>query len=127
MPRSACNPANKSRICAWTVTSSAGGRLVGDQQLRFAGQGDGDHHPLLHAAGELEGIFAEPPFRVGDTDLAQQFEHALGGRRTTQVTMPFEHFANLAADGQHRVQAGGRFLEDHRHPAAAPGTHVGFR
>ena len=30
-----------------------GGRLVGDQQLRLAGQRHGDHDPLAHAAGEL--------------------------------------------------------------------------
>ena len=37
------------------------GRLVGDQQLRVAGEGHGDHHPLPHAAGELVRIVAEPP------------------------------------------------------------------
>ncbi len=36
-----------------------GRRLVGDQEFRLAGQGDGDHHPLLHAAGKLEGVFAQ--------------------------------------------------------------------
>ncbi|MCY1421506.1 hypothetical protein D9M71_371640 [compost metagenome] len=30
-----------------------GGRFVGDQQLRLAGQGHGDHHPLPLAAGKL--------------------------------------------------------------------------
>ena len=33
-----------------------GGGLVGEQQLRTAGQGDGDHHPLAHAAGQLVGV-----------------------------------------------------------------------
>ena len=33
----------------------AGGRLVGQQQSRGAGDGDGDHHPLAHAARELAG------------------------------------------------------------------------
>ena len=30
-----------------------GGRLIGDQQRRAAGERHGDHHPLAHAAGEL--------------------------------------------------------------------------
>ena len=29
-----------------------GGRLVGDEELRPAGEGHRDHHPLTHAAGE---------------------------------------------------------------------------
>ena len=41
------------------------GRLVGDEQLRLAGQGHGDHHPLAQAAGELVGIGAQPLVRAG--------------------------------------------------------------
>ena len=43
-------------------------RLVGDQQLRVAGQRHGDHHPLAHAAGELVRIGAEAALRVRDAD-----------------------------------------------------------
>ena len=32
------------------------GGFVGNQQGRVAGQGNGDHHPLAHAAGEECGI-----------------------------------------------------------------------
>ena len=35
-----------------------GGRLVGDEQLRVAGERHGDHHPLPHAAGELVRVVA---------------------------------------------------------------------
>ena len=101
-------------------------RLVGDQQVGLAGQRDGDHHALLHAAGKLEGIFVEPPLGVGDADLAQQFQHALAGRLAAQVAMAVEHFADLHADGQHRVEAGRRLLEDHRDARAAHLAHVGF-
>jgi hypothetical protein len=55
-------------------------RLIGDQQARIAGQRDGDHHPLLHAAGQLEGILAEAAFRVGDADRRQQFERPFARR-----------------------------------------------
>jgi hypothetical protein len=57
-------------------------RLIGDQQARPAGERDGDHHPLLHAAGELEGILAEPSFGIRDADRGQQLERAFAGRRT---------------------------------------------
>ncbi len=43
-------------------------RLVGDQQFRPAGDRDGDHDPLAHAAGELVRILAEAADRVGDAD-----------------------------------------------------------
>jgi len=62
-------------------------RLVGDQQVGLAGQRDGDHHALLHATRELEGVFVESPLRVGDADLAQQFQHALAGRLAAQPAM----------------------------------------
>ncbi len=104
-----------------------GGRLVGDQQFGFASKGDGDHHALLHAAGKLERVFTEAPLGVGDADLAQQFEHALAGRLAAQAEVSREHFADLVTDGHHRVEAGRRFLEDHRHPRAAQPTHLGFR
>ena len=37
-----------------------GGRLVGDQQLRIAGERHGDHHPLAHPAAQLMRIVARP-------------------------------------------------------------------
>jgi hypothetical protein len=43
----------RSRICAWMVTSSAVVGSSGDQEFRVAGERDGDHHPLPHAAREL--------------------------------------------------------------------------
>ena len=33
------------------------GRLIRNQKLRIAGQGDGNYDPLLHTAGQLMGIF----------------------------------------------------------------------
>ena len=40
-------------------------RLVGDQQLRVAGQRHGDHHPLAHPARELVRILPHPPPGAG--------------------------------------------------------------
>ena len=47
------------------------GRLVGDQQLRPAGQRHGDHHALAHAAGELVRVVVHAPFRVGNLHQPQ--------------------------------------------------------
>ena len=46
-----------------------GRRFVGDQELRLAGDGDGDHHALLLATRHLRRIGVDLELRVWDTDL----------------------------------------------------------
>ena len=104
-----------------------GRRLVGDQQARLARERHGDHHPLLHAAGKLKRIFDQTARRIGDADRLQEFQRPRLRRRADQPAMLLQHFADLPADGQHRVEAGGRLLKDHRHAAAAHLAHAGFR
>ena len=58
--------AARSRICAWTVTSSASRRLVGGQDLGAEDECHGDHHALAHPARELIGIAREPVHGVRD-------------------------------------------------------------
>ena len=50
------------------------GRLVGDQQIRLVGERHRDHHALALAAGQLVRIARQPPVRIGNADLRQQFE-----------------------------------------------------
>ena len=57
-----------------------GRRLVGDQQLRLAGQRHGDHHALRHAARQLVRKRVEPALRVGDADHLEQLQRALPAR-----------------------------------------------
>ena len=45
----------------------SGGRFVGDQQLRPAGQGHGDNHPLALAAGQLVGVAVDPVLGLVDS------------------------------------------------------------
>ena len=98
-----------------------GGRLVGDQQPRLAGQRHRDQRPLPHAAGELVRVLLQPPVRVGDADLRRAGRAAsvvgllavdvLGAARSTSVTwMP------IGTTGFSERQ---RVLEDHRDVAAA--------
>ena len=54
------------------VTSSA---VVGSsaiRMLRVAGERDGDHDALAHAAGELMRIARKALIRIGDAELRQQ-------------------------------------------------------
>ena len=56
-----------------------GGGLVGDEQLRLAGQRHGDHHPLAQAAGELVGVGVEALPGPGHVDQGEDLERPLAG------------------------------------------------
>ena len=49
-----------------------GGRLVGDQQARLAGERHGDHGALAQAARELPGIGVDALLGHRDADVAEQ-------------------------------------------------------
>jgi hypothetical protein len=90
-----------------------GGRLVGDQKLGVAGEPDGDHHALAHAAGKLVRILPEPALRIGDPDHAQELDRARLCRLPVHPEMDQERLHELQTDREHRVQRGHGFLEDH--------------
>ena len=103
-----------------------GGRLVGDQELRLAGERHRDHHALAHAAGEAMRMLVEARFRGGDADAVEQ-AHGLGlRRRARQAAMLNQRFRDLEADGEHRIEARHRFLEDHGDIVAADVLHISF-
>ncbi len=56
-----------------------GGRFVGNEQGRPAGERHGDDHPLALAAGELVRVTGEPVFRVVDAGAFQELEGAGAG------------------------------------------------
>ncbi len=61
-----------------------GGRLVGDEQRRAAGERHRDHHPLSHATRELVRILGGALLRGGDAHLPEQFD----GARARFATAP---------------------------------------
>ena len=100
-----------------------GGRLIGNQQLRLAGDRHRDHHALLLAAGELERIGVKPPLGLGDTDLHQQFHSAAAQRASCEPEVLAQHFADLEAHREDRVERAHRLLEDHGDLLAAHTLH----
>jgi len=62
-----------------------GGRLVGDQKLRIAGQRQCDHHPLAHAARQLERISMIALAGTGDLDLLQRRDRPIGDLRPVDL------------------------------------------
>ena len=116
MPVCCCSSRSRSRICACTVTSSA---VVGSSAISrsgVAGQRHGDHHALAHAAGHLVRIFVEAALRArgcarGRSASIARLRSAGAGCR---AVVRAHRLGDLVADGEHRVQAGHRLLEDHR-------------
>ena len=62
-----------------------GGRLVGDQHLRIAGERHGDHHALAHAAGKLVRIFMRALLRLRDAHQPQHVDR-LGPAPAARLT-----------------------------------------
>ena len=102
------------------------GRLVSDQEFWIAGERHGDHYALPHAAGKLMRIFAHAPRGLGDADQCQHFDRARFGSLLVEPLMHPQRLADLAADGQHRIEARHRLLEDHRNVVTADGAHLGL-
>ena len=102
-----------------------GGRFVRDEQLRLTGQRHSDHHALTHAAGELVRILLGDDFRIRNLNVRQHLDHFLLGFFLAQSLMDDERLGNLAFDGEHRVQAGHRLLEDDGDRVAANLLHLG--
>jgi hypothetical protein len=101
-------------------------RLVGNQELWIAGQRHGDHHTLSHATGKLMRKFPHAPRRLRDSHQCQHLDGARLGGPLIEALMHPQGLADLAADGQHRIEARHRLLEDHRNVVAADRAHLTF-
>jgi hypothetical protein len=96
------------------------GRLVGDQQLRLAGDRHRDHHALLLAARHLvrdRSILTRSCGSGMPTSSSSSTTRARACAPRAHVQP--QHLGDLVADGEHRVQRGHRLLEDHRDVLAA--------
>ena len=107
------------------VQSSGG--LVGDEDVRGAGQGDGDNHPLLHAAGELERVVVLA--LGGDAHHLQHLVHPpvnfLLAHFLSRVN--FHGLPDLVAHSHNGVQGGHGVLEDHGDDLPTHELHVALR
>ena len=97
-----------------------GRRLVGDQELRLAGERHRDHRALAHAARELVRVVAgAAAFALGMPTRSRSSAARSFASRLAHVEVRLERLADLAPDREHRVQARHRVLEDHRDLPAA--------
>ena len=102
-----------------------GGGLVGNEQLRLAGQRHRNHHALAHAARQLVRKAVEHVARFRN---AHQVQHAqrLGTRcGAVHALVVADGLCNLLTRREHGVQRRHGLLEDHGHIGAAHIAHGG--
>ncbi len=105
------------------MTSSA---VVGSSamsRLGLAGEGHRDHHPLAHAAAERVRVLLGPLRGVGDVDAVEHLHGPPPRLLAAHVAEAADGLGDLVADGERRVEAAGRLLEDHADPAAPQTVH----
>ena len=116
MPCSACSRIRRSRICFWIVTSSA---VVGSSAISSFGlqaMRHGDHHALALAARHLVRKGAKRRSAgSGMPTCVEQLDRARARRCPRSMPMmDLQHLLDLEADGEARIEARHRLLEDHR-------------
>ena len=105
------------------------GGLVGQEELGSWCQGDGYHHALTHAAGELVDVVAQALLGLGDVDHAQKLDRAVVHALLVQ-SLSLQRLKELLSHRGHGVERGHGVLEDHADLLAAnlaqlPLAHLG--
>ena len=103
-----------------------GGGLVRHEQIRIAGQGHGDHHPLGLSARELVRIGTGPAPRVGDADAAEHVDGPLLPDLALDVAVDLVDLADLETHPVGGIQRRQRLLEDHADLIAPQVAHLGL-
>ena len=80
------------------------GGLIGNDDVRAQGNGDGNQHALFHPAGELMRILRHALFGVAQADLFQQGEHLLVALGVSHLLVQLNNFPDLRADRLHRIE-----------------------
>ena len=105
MPRSRCRSDEQVEDLRLNRDVERGGGLVGDQELGLAGEGDGDHHALAHAARELVGVGVDALASGRDAHPPEQLDGARARLCTRHAAMGAHGLHDLSAHREHRVRA----------------------
>ena len=90
-----------------------GGRLVAQEDLGAARQGDGDDHALAHPARELVGVLAGAPLGVGDAHVPQVFQGLVPRGPAPEGLVQLDGLHDLVPHRLEGVEAGHGVLHDH--------------
>jgi hypothetical protein len=98
------------------------GRLIGNQQLGLAGDRHRNHHALLLAAGQLARIASILSAGSGMPTSSSNSSVRRRACARLMLHVQHQHFRNLRAHREHRIQRRHRLLENHRDLFAAEGA-----
>lgn len=98
-----------------------GGRLIGQQQARLAGQGHCNHGALALATAELVRVGAGAPGCFANTGLVNQLDGFGPGLLPRQTHFELQHLDNLLPHTQQGVERGHGLLENHGNVLPAHG------
>ncbi len=90
-----------------------GGGLVGYEQAGIGGQGQGDHHPLLHPPTQLMRIGPDDLRRIWQAHSLQHLQGPLASDPPRHRLVLANHQLDLLPHGEDRIEGGSRILEDH--------------
>ena len=100
--------------------------FVGDDYVRIAYQRHSYHHALFLAAADFMRVAVEDLLRAWQKHLFEQFYSPPAGLFMVHILVQPQHFDNLFAAFLHRIQAGHRFLKNHRYMIAPQASHLLF-
>src|SRR6185436_10452508 len=91
-----------------------GGGLVGNQEVRVAGERQRDERALTKSTGELVRIIAHALRRFRNLYGLEELDRLRAGSLPRRLAVNAQGFLDLTADAEDRVEGGHRFLEDER-------------
>ena len=94
-------------------------RLVRQHQARLAGERQGDHRALQHAAGPVMRIVVEPAARRWRCRPGRAGRRRASRPRPIEAAVQAQRLDELIADRPDRIEAAHRALEDHGDAASA--------
>src|SRR6266849_5304556 len=100
------------------------GGLIGDQDARVAGQGEGDHGALAQTARQLEGILIHALLGARHADLAEHVHRPRARLRLAHVLVEPDVLDHLVAHGVHGAERGHGLLEDEGDVLPANPAHL---
>ncbi len=96
-----------------------GSRLIGDDQLRFAGECHCNHGALAQATGELMWVSSYPGDWIRHANEREQVACLIDRLSPGNLSMLIDRFSDLQANRESRIERTHRFLKDHRDAVAA--------
>jgi len=101
-------------------------RFIGNDQVRIAREGHGDHHALSLTPTELMGIVIQPLLGRWDAYIPEKLDAPLPQFILTNTLMNQNGLSNLVTDREHRIERGHGFLKNHGDPPPADLLHLFF-